>query len=411
VADAKITQLNEVTTPANADVIAMVDDPAGSPETKKLTWVNILNGIKTWLNSQSIDEVSDVDTTTDPVAKNDVLMYNGSDFVPVVEGTTFTFSCTSFSDGQSTLKLIGSGNWMAAEAISFTAVYENGPPTTADIQKSINGAAYGTINAMDGAAYTSGNNTAAVAYPAAKDQYLRFRLNSDDGTDYDTDYDSAIYFRNYIRWGDSLTGSGFSEANVEALLSNSITNSYTSSRSINAGASEYLVLAYPSSYTSIHDDGFRFNGVTCPFNLAETVSITNSAGYTENYKVFASNNTNLGNSTLTLSTSSNLIDPLYYGVTSKTDTYLEADVEGLATNEITNDNTQVWNDITTGSGEYMLFAFPTRLGIPAFWVGGFEGGFESPETVSVTNVNGYVEDYYVWRSTNSNLGTSSVETK
>ena len=141
-ADAKITQLNEVTTPANADVIAMVDDPAGSPETKKLTWVNILNGIKTWLNSQSIDEVSDVDTTTDPVAKNDVLMYNGSDFVPVVEGTTFTFSCTSFSDGQSTLKLIGSGNWMAAEAISFTAVYENGPPTTADIQKSINGAAY-----------------------------------------------------------------------------------------------------------------------------------------------------------------------------------------------------------------------------------------------------------------------------
>ena len=101
---------------------------------------------------------------------------------------------------------------------------------------------------------------------------------------------------------------------------------------------------------------------------------------------------------------------MYYGLTVKTDTFLEADIEGLGTNEITNDNTQTWSSVTTGVGEYMLFSFPKRLGIPTFWVGGFEGGFESPETVSVTNANGWTEDYYAWRSTNSNLGETSVET-
>jgi hypothetical protein len=58
----------------------------------------------------------------------------------------------------------------------------------------------------------------------------------------------------------------------------------------------------------------------------------------------------------------------------------------------------------------MLFAFPKRLGTVTFWVGGFQGGFEDPETVSVTNANGWTEDYYVWRSTNSNLGATVVET-
>jgi hypothetical protein len=103
---------------------------------------------------------------------------------------------------------------------------------------------------------------------------------------------------------------------------------------------------------------------------------------------------------------------LYYGKTTKTSGYNEADVEGLVNNPISNDNTQIWSSITTGSGEYMLFAFPKRLtpSIPLFCIGGFEGGFESPETVGVTNVNGWSEDYYVWRSTNANLGATIVQT-
>lgn len=357
---------------------------------------------------------SDLDGLTDVVitsaTKNQHIIFNGTNWVNAADGTTFTFSCSAFDDGLTTGILAGAAgaDWKAAEAINFTASYNNGPPTTADIQKSVNGGAYSTINTMDGPAYTTGNNTAAVVYPTV-DQYLQFRLSSSDGTDSDTDAAAALYFYNYLFYGASTVGSGFTEANVEA-LSAAISASYTTSRSINAGASNYVVWAYPSRYTSIHASGAIFNSVTMPFTAPETVSITNSAGLTENYKVFASTLTNLGNSTLQLSTSSTIIDRLYYGITTDTSGFNEADVEGLANSTVSNDNTQTWGSVTAGSGEYLLFAFPTRLGIPTFFVGGFEGGFESPETVSVTNVNGYAENYYVWRSTNANLGATVVTT-
>jgi hypothetical protein len=64
-----------------------------------------------------------------------------------------------------------------------------------------------------------------------------------------------------------------------------------------------------------------------PFTSPETVSITNSAGLTENYKVFASTLTELGNSTLSLSTSSTTINYLYWGELNKASGYTESDVE------------------------------------------------------------------------------------
>jgi len=369
----------------------------------------------------SINDLTDVDTATDPPVKNDCLKFNGSIWVPAVYNYSFTFSIATFSDGEATTQLIGAGVFKASSVMAYTATYNNGPPTTADVLMTINGAAYAKVGAMTAPTYTSGTNSeGAINYPAAKDYYLRFRLDATDGVDSSIMYETAIYFRNYIRWGISTKNSGFTEADVEALAGSEISASYTTSRAINAGANDYLVIAYPSSYTTIptgddyEDDGgtgFLFNSLACAMLPAETVAITNSAGYTENYKVYASYQKNLGNHTLALSTSAQSIDKLYYGKTTKTDTFLETDIEGLANSPITNDNTQVWSSVTTGAGEYMLFAFPKRLGIPTFWVGGFEGGFESPETVSVTNINGWTEDYYAWRSTNSNLGATVVETK
>lgn len=44
-ADTKITGLNELTTPALEDLLAIVDDPSGSEETKKVTLTNLLSAI------------------------------------------------------------------------------------------------------------------------------------------------------------------------------------------------------------------------------------------------------------------------------------------------------------------------------------------------------------------------------
>ena len=41
----KITELTELTTPVSADVLAIVDDPAGSPVTKKITYGNVESNI------------------------------------------------------------------------------------------------------------------------------------------------------------------------------------------------------------------------------------------------------------------------------------------------------------------------------------------------------------------------------
>jgi hypothetical protein len=64
--------------------------------------------------------------------------------------------------------------------------------------------------------------------------------------------------------------------------------------------------------------------------------------------------------------------------------------------------------VNAGSGQYIWYCVPTRLGACTFKVGGFDGGFEAAQTVSVTNASGYTENYYVYRSTNANLGSTTV---
>lgn len=56
-ADLKITELNELTTPDASDVVAIVDDPAGSPETKKITYANMESNL-----SITASQISDFDT-------------------------------------------------------------------------------------------------------------------------------------------------------------------------------------------------------------------------------------------------------------------------------------------------------------------------------------------------------------
>ena len=347
-------------------------------------------------------------------------MWNGSQAIWAPCDTTFVFSVESFSDGEATTQLIGSGVWESAGNISFTASYANPPPTFAYIKISSNGGVSWAESLELSSPYTSGVSAENTNYPSAKDQYNRFQLFAVKGAETDNQYETAIYFRNYGFYGAIAKASGFTESDIEGLSSAYATSSNLST-TINAGAGEYIVWAFPTSYTALdegddyEDDGgtdFKFNSFAIAMTQDNSnLSITNSAGYTEGYDVYVSNLANLGNHTFVANTLDQTINYLYYGITTDASGYDEADIEGLANSTITNDNTQVWSSVTAGGGEYLLFAFPKRLGLVTFWVGGFEGGFESPEEVSVTNANGWTEDYYAWRSTNSGLGETVVETK
>jgi|TARA_R100001530_G_scaffold1410_1_gene2537 hypothetical protein len=97
----------------------------------------------------------------------------------------------------------------------------------------------------------------------------------------------------------------------------------------------------------------------------------------------------------------------HWGVTTKTSGYTSADIGGFDSNQLSNSRAKTFT-VTAGAGEYIVYSYRTALGTATFTVGGFEGGFQAPETVSRTNDSGFVENFYVYRSTNANLGTVEV---
>lgn len=83
-------------------------------------------------------------------------------------------------------------------------------------------------------------------------------------------------------------------------------------------------------------------------------------------------------------------------------------VNALA-NKVLSDTRKRTVTVNAGSGQYIWYCVPTALGACTFKVGGFDGGFEEAQTVSVTNASGYTENYYVYRSTNASLGSTTVQ--
>ena len=67
--------------------------------------------------------------------------------------------------------------------------------------------------------------------------------------------------------------------------------------------------------------------------------------------------------------------------------------------------------VNATEGQYIYYAIPTRFGTPAFFVGGFEGGFAKLKTFDFTNASGYKESYDVYRSDNASLGSTKVAVK
>lgn len=111
-----------------------------------------------------------------------------------------------------------------------------------------------------------------------------------------------------------------------------------------------------------------------------------------------------GETTATKQATVTFANQIYYGVAADLSnvTALSKVLSNKKTRTIT---------VDADAGEYIIYAIPARLGSVVFYVGGFEGGFEDPVEQTLVNASGYQEVYKVYRSTNANLGETTVEIK
>ena len=404
-----------IVTPADAEVLTY--------ESATAQWKN---KVAAGGGASAIDDLTDVDTTTDPPALNEVLKWNGSNWVPGIAGDTteFTFSIDSFASTETDAnQLIGSGTWKASGAISFSATYSNAPGgMTATV--TMTGTATGwTTLAIDPVTGPEAT-VAATSYPTTPGNVVTFTLTqSADGT---TAVDT-VQFDNTMRYGTNANGIGAqTEVNVEALTEVAGPNesrSQTISNIPTGTAGHFLTFSHGERLSSIaqvqRDSGFGY--VTASFNstattlapLVQTVNlttVTNSAGYVEAFEAITARLADLTNGTndFKLLTTSTAINYIYWGELAKASGYTEADVEDntatqpgkVGSNSMSNRSMTV---NATGS-EYTYIAYPARLGaLTSIVIGGFESlsDFNVDNTaLAVTNPEGYQEDYRVYVSKN-----------
>ena len=133
-------------------------------------------------------------------------------------------------------------------------------------------------------------------------------------------------------------------------------------------------------------------------NAVTGTSTTVQATATGTYTLAASD----GETDGTKNATGTAANQVYWGAAADTSAVTE-----LANKTLSNTKSRTIN-VTAGSGTYIIYALPKRLGTVTFKVNGFDGGFSAPEEKNLTNASGYSEAYYVYKSTNSGLGATTV---
>jgi len=320
-----------------------------------------------------------------------------------------TFSIASFSDNISlTTVLIGSGTWKATGAITFSCAYNNGPPTSAIVTE-ISANPDLQVASNTGSSFT---NTVAVPYPSSRGGTVRFKLTADN----ETSTESLITFQNNIKHGRTTKASGYTSSDIVGLSGTDLSSDHTRSEAITGTTTNtYIIFAHPSSYTTLHSSrGFYYNSYLSGFEAPTTVSVTNSAGFTEDYKVYRSTIAGMANATLQTSTSAlSYKNQIYYGASSSTSLADQASIKGLDSNIINNDHTRTFS-YSGVSNEYIYVVVPSRLtdyNSSGWKYNGELMAFTKQNgTINVQNPNGYTEAYETYRSDALVTGTHSLVT-
>jgi len=114
---------------------------------------------------------------------------------------------------------------------------------------------------------------------------------------------------------------------------------------------------------------------------------------------------NDGKTSVSSTTSISFMWKRHWGVGSNSITSQE--ILSLNNSEFSNDNPKVFN-VNATNGNFIWYCYPKAWGESEFSVGGFTGGFNDPLEITHTNINGGITTYYCYRSTNANLGNTTI---
>lgn len=160
---------------------------------------------------------------------------------------------------------------------------------------------------------------------------------------------------------------------------------------------EWSLSRTPNSLT-INDESYSVD--------ATSAQISTTVNSDTTYTLKATTNSEIVTAEATLS----FVERVSYGVgTVPSAGYSSGFITGL--NSSIQPTREITFTTTAREGEYIYVALPTSYGTPTFKVGGFEGGFEkvtSDPGLSYTR-NGYVSAYHIYKSTNPNLGTTTIQ--
>ena len=291
----------------------IADDLALTPVAGKVLTSAAAGAVPTWENASSaISEMSDVDltsTTTDGVstaaATNDVLVFDGASWVAVPEGTTFNFDIVTFVSpdvNENGTYLQGTEGDSFKGTMNFTATYTN---LAGDLDSAGSVALTIDTHASQAGFPLSMGDTGAgssdvdLLYPtngmnaANSSNELKFTLSATEGGVAKTK-NFSVFFENYKYYGidpnATLDGIGTSVGDVRGITSGNLTtfaSDYLLSPTTGLNGDGYIHYLYPERITGTPT--FWINGLAVDFTLvSSTLSVTNAAGFPEDYKHYRS---------------------------------------------------------------------------------------------------------------------------
>lgn len=139
------------------------------------------------------------------------------------------------------------------------------------------------------------NSTKTYSYSTSFNLNKTFTLKVTDSKGATATKSVSINFLNGAYYGASSS----TNYNNDFILSFTkvLTNSKNRNITVNAGEGQYIFYCIPTRFGTCN---FTVNGFSGGFSLVSTINFTNSSGYTENYDIWKSTNSNLGNTNVSI---------------------------------------------------------------------------------------------------------------